>query len=441
MRSLAASFLVYLLPLVGPHFISLWGIVLWLELTTQRGKREPAWIAMDLALSLLVQGAAFLVFHLASRVRSFLRYLLPVAAAPFLLALLNYAYMVGIPERFLIEYVDSPEKTDWSVACTVDGAWVAPVRAGVGLALEKAGRAFLVRGSDEWVSLTMPGCEVRALGLNAVNAGATHVSPDGALLFYRWDVRSQKQSTWLLSAGASEPVELFPPPDANNWYPTLSSDGTAFGWLTSSRTNDGSGFEHSVSVHRIQENETFSVPIPREAGQPQLLGLDRDELAIASSSNEVRGLDLDGNPLWGPIVPNGIESVIHNFRRVENGYVAWDAYRESGRYRVSFRLPHGAGIHEIPKGRSISALSVDPSGRLVAISVSPSLSIGSVRDAVYVIRAIDGAEVYRRNLPAYSRSQVAFLRSEFLAVTLFENGESRVEVLQVPESAREARRN
>jgi hypothetical protein len=76
---------------------------------------------MDVALALLVRAAAFLVFLYASRLRGFLRYLLPVVAAPFLLALLNYAYMVGIPERFLIEDVDAPEKTDWSVACTIDG--------------------------------------------------------------------------------------------------------------------------------------------------------------------------------------------------------------------------------------------------------------------------------------------------------------------------------
>lgn len=438
MRNLAASFLVYLFPLVGPHFVSFWGIVLWMELVTQRGKREPAWIAMDLALAFLLQAAAFLVFLLASRIRSVLRYLLPIAAAPFLMALLNYAYMVGIPERFLIEDVDAPEKTDWPVACTVAGGWIAPVRAGASLALEEAGRAVLVRSDEEWISLAMPGCEVRPLGLKAVNAGGTYVSPDGAVLFYRWDVQAQKQTTWLLSAGASEPVELVPPPEAKNWYPTLSSDGTAFAWLTSSRTTGGAGFEHSVRVHRIAENETHSVPVPRESMQPQLIGLDSDELVIACNRNEVIALDLEGNPLWGPIAPAGIESVIDNFRRLGDGFVAWDVYRESGRYRVSFRLPHGEGIHEIPKGRSISAVSVDPSGKLVAISVSPSLSIGNVRDAVYVIRAADRTEVYRRNLPAYSRSQVAFLRSEFLALTLVENGESRVEVLRVPESLLDA---
>ena len=433
-RNLAASFLVYLLPLVGPHFVSLLGMVLWMEIAIRRGDREPAWIAMDLALALLAQAAAFLVLIVSSRIRNPFRYVLPIAAAPFLLALVNYGYMVVIPTRFLIEDVESPERAGWSVACTVAGAWIAPVRAGAGLALERAGRAYLVRGG-EWIALTMPGCEVRPLGLDAANAGAADASPDGAMLFQRWDVRTQKQTTWLLFAGATEPVELLAPPEEGAWYPTLSADGTAVAWIASARTNEGSAIGYSTRVRRVAENETFSVPIPREASQPQLIGLDAEEIVIAANLNEVLGLDLDGNPRWGPLVPEGIESVLGNFLRLENGFVAWDAYRERGRYRVSFHSASGEGVHEIPKGRSISALSVDPSERLIAISVSPSLSIGSVQDAVYVIRASDGSEVYRRSLPAYSRSQVAFLRSGFLALTLFEDGASRVEVLEVPESA------
>jgi hypothetical protein len=87
---------------------------------------------------------------------------------------------------------------------------------------------------------------------------------------------------------------------------------------------------------------------------------------------------------------------------------------------------------EIPKGRSITAVSVDPDGRYIALGVSRNLSIGDVRDAVFVLRVADGTEIYRRFLPAYTRSQVAFLGPDYLAVSLIEDAMARIDVLRVP---------
>ena len=78
-----------------------------------------------------------------------------------------------------------------------------------------------------------------------------------------------------------------------------------------------------------------------------------------------------------------------------NGWVAWDGYRDTGRYRVAWDIQGAKGLHEIPKGRGITSVSVSPSGRLIAISVTTNLNIGSVRDAVYVLRTSDGREVFR----------------------------------------------
>ena len=45
----------------------------------------------------------------------------------------------------------------------------------------------------------------------------------------------------------------------------------------------------------------------------------------------------------------------------------------------------------------------------------------------------DGKDVYRRNLPHYARSQIAFLGAHFFALSLFEEGESFIEVLRFPD--------
>ncbi len=97
----------------------------------------------------------------------------------------------------------------------------------------------------------------------------------------------------------------------------------------------------------------------------------------------------------------------------------------------SGHLPAGSGSREIPKGRSITALSVSPDGALVAVSTSPSVSLGNIADAVFVFKAADGSEIYRRTLPTYSRSNVQFIGNDYLAMYEFEGDKSRVVVLQV----------
>jgi hypothetical protein len=434
-RSFAASFLVYLIPIVGPHFVSLWGIVLWAEVT--RGEREGNWLACDLALAMFLQVAAVVLFRAAFRLRGAIRYVVLLALAPLFVVFLNWSYMIAIPIRFLIEDVDSPEKTGWPVACTVEDAWIAPVRAGSGLALERAGVAFLHRASNVWGILRMPGCEVR--DLIAIETGAPqHVSPGGAMLFHLWDRAAQKDEVFVLTAGSEEPSRV-DPPDSSPWYPLLSADGTALAWLASIRTEDGRAVEHQIRIRALGTGEERSLRLPAQFERvPQLVGFDASapELTVSFDLRNVVGLDLEGGVAWGPIAPPQMDHVGENFARHPGGFVCWDVYREKERHRIVYQLPSGNGVHEIPKGRSISSITVDPEGRFVAVSTSPSLSIGSVSDAIYVFSARNGEDVYRRSLPAYSRSQLAFLGPGFLAATRIEDGKSFVEVLSVPDSLR-----
>ncbi len=83
-------------------------------------------------------------------------------------------------------------------------------------------------------------------------------------------------------------------------------------------------------------------------------------------------------------------------------------YRDDESYRFAWSLPAGTGSVRVPKGRSITSLAVSPDGRWIALSVTSTLSIGSTADAVSVVRVADGAEVFRKYLPKYTRSSVAF---------------------------------
>ena len=97
-----------------------------------------------------------------------------------------------------------------------------------------------------------------------------------------------------------------------------------------------------------------------------------------------------------------------------------DAYRDEEPYRVAWSLPAGKRLHRVLKGRSINSVAVTPSADLIAISVASRLNIGRIEDAVYVLRASDGAEVFRQYLPLYTRTQVLFPTNETL---LYSTGE------------------
>ena len=84
-------------------------------------------------------------------------------------------------------------------------------------------------------------------------------------------------------------------------------------------------------------------------------------------------------------------------------------------------------------GRSITAVKVDPDGAYVAISETTAMSDYDVQDAVYVLRASDGKEVWQRSLPTYARSSLAFLGGKLFAYTDSDGAHSTVCVLQIPD--------
>jgi hypothetical protein len=112
--------------------------------------------------------------------------------------------------------------------------------------------------------------------------------------------------------------------------------------------------------------------------------------------------------------------------------LAWDAYREEGRYRLHWRTAKGAGSHEVALGRSITAVGAAPSGSYVAVSTTTALNIVHIRDSVFVLRTSDGIEVFRRYLPTYTRSRVAFLGESRFAFDDRQGEHFSVRVLVIP---------
>ena len=95
----------------------------------------------------------------------------------------------------------------------------------------------------------------------------------------------------------------------------------------------------------------------------------------------------------------------------------WDVYRDDGPSRVSWSTEGGSGTHNVLKGRLINSVAMTSSRDLIAVSVSTALNIGQIRDSIYILRAKDGVEIFRRYLPTYTRTPVYFPADDLLAYT------------------------
>lgn len=437
--ALGLSFAVYLIPVIGSHGVWLWGGLLWGEFVVGRSEREPLWLLADAGFALAVQAAVFGLLLWLLRRPGWPAVLGLVAAVPVAPVAVNWGYQIAIPLRFLVEPARAAAKTDWPVACRVERAGVADLRSGASLALARAGEAWIYdTESLEYGLLTMPDCRVSARPIRLENAGGglVEVAPGGAALYRTYEPESGAVSHWFLAADDTVPQRIRAPSDQRAWTPVLSADAAALAWIERRRDAAGNFSGSALVLLPLPEGTVRQVVLDVPANRSlRLIGAAsaRGPFVAEQNHRAVIGLDADGRVSTEPFTPPDLAASGETVRLLGSGWVAWDAYRETGRYRIAWSQPGGDGRIEIPKGRSITSVAVAPDGRLIAVSVTRSLSIGEIRDAVFVVDTVSGAELYRRYLPTYSRSRLAFLGERHLAVSRYENGNAWVEVLAVPE--------
>ena len=419
---------VYLVPLVTVHWIDLFGVVLARELAA--GDKVTAWKAADVALAVLLQAAIYLVAWwsaargMAIAIGVGLAVLVPVTMAA------NVAYLYAIPVYFLIEPDADADRSTWAEACAISGYSLDPVRAGLSRGLERRGETW-IRSDDgmQYAILRTPGCTIEPAAIPAtpLTPGLHQALPDGSLVFVTLERGTAAQTFWLLRRGAKEPRALQPPQGATESPPLVSDAGDWVAWTRRSATR-----ELSLWIEPLESGDAFAFTHPllqRATVVPLELDMAAREVTLNRDLSSFVRLRLDGTPSWGPLQADAIAAQDGTFRYVDGQWLSWDAYVEDGRYRLAWLTPAGAGRREVPRGRSITAAALDPRGRYVAISTTTALNIGAIRDTVLVFRTADGSELFRRSLPTYTRSQVAFLGEEYFAYTEVENGVSRTRVL------------
>jgi hypothetical protein len=448
------SFSVYLIPLVGPHAVWFLGEALWHSWS--RGDKAVTWRLMEWAVALVLQTTAGATWYWVLRRPRGPRALALLVAVP-AVAVANGLYQAVLPARFLIAPDTAREERHWPLLCSIpDEALVTPgskpavVRAPGDVLIAQSSTGRLARVVIQRASDGRTTCEVAPLGLVPLTGGVTPawIGEDGRALLSRTERSGGLSWEWTAGPGmASTPLDAPAGRRAGDPGPVISRDGAAVAWLV---PVPDSGQPPSLSVvvrslvpsARLRSSAAgpdraadIVVPLDRiERGGVVVLDVDMSarEVLLAIGERRFAAIGFDGVPRWGPVRPDGVEALSMTFRRVGPGWVAWDGYRDRGAYALAWVLPAGRGVHHVPEGRGITDVAVHPGGRFIAISVTTSLSIGSVADSVYVLRAADGAQVFRRFLPRYARSSVAFQGDDLFAYTEWDGARAALLVLRLP---------
>jgi hypothetical protein len=412
------SFGVYAIPLVGPHAAWFLGESL---LQGFESNARIAWTAANVTVAVAAQILAGVVLYWSIG-GGWLRKLAWLGVVP-LGAALNVAYMSAIPAAFLIEADSAAETNPWTEHCFVRGAELRPIRTPVTqtssgprawwAALPPDGRDTLLRVPD--CSLTdavLPKAAQSAEGYLDFFTGFQFASPEGAAIIEQTDRRTSMR-TWLMLVDPRGPLRpLAASSDRFQSPPVLSRQGDAVALL---ETVVGSG---PPSLHRVHVRKSTAKSQAPEVevdlaplGPASYVLMDVDaqtrEILVWRNGRPLI-VDFDGQARPVAFEPGEILAQDSTYLRLGEGWVAWDAYREDGAYQIGWSLPGGSGRHRTNAGRSVTSAAVDPTGGLIAISETTTLSIGQARDVVYVLRTDTGADVFRVYLPRYTRSQVVF---------------------------------
>jgi hypothetical protein len=426
---LVLSSSIYLVPVVTAHWIGLFGPALGQELL---GDREPAWKAADVAFALILQAALFvcawwvILRSKAAAVGLTVLLLIPGAMV------VNFAYLYAIPSYFLIERDTTPDSSAWSEVCEVEGFSLDPVRQGISRGLERRGEVWVRQDSGaQYGILRVPGCAVEPVAIPElpIAPGLQQALPDGSVVYATMERGVEGQQFWVLRRGSKEPSRLAVPDGQSDGAPLVSEDG---GWVA--RVTRSPDRESSLRIESLGSGQpiVFSHPLLQRTTLVLVeLDMNRREVVVNRDLSTFARLRLDGTVVWGPLTPGVIAAQNDTFRYLDGQWAAWDAYVENTRYRLEWSTQKGKGQYETPKGRSITSAALDARGRYVAASTTTSLSIGAIKDTVLALRTSDGSEVFRKALPSYARSQVAFIGDAHFAYSDVEGTRSRTRVLRM----------
>jgi len=333
-------------------------------------------------------------------------------------------------------YLGSAEKTSLTEACSAPGAELIADNPGPFLQMEEAGKALVFFAKEnQYGLLEMPGCRVTRLpdapGRTGL-ASAMQIRPNGARLFSTYR-RGTPPFVFWYGANATAPVVEIPqdPTAKQPEFPLLSEDGQWLAVLRTTRTHEES--RNEIILREAMGSGTRSVwPAGLEVSWSDLVAIDmvKQQAVLSRGLREYIWVGFDGHVMRGPVHTGEVQAQPITFRWAGRGWFAWDAYRDSGAEQVRLADAPGNFTAQAERWRLIEQGAVSPDTRYAAISMETNYGrLLALRDAVALYETKNGREIFRKYLPRFTRTPVAFLTSRYFAYS--EGG--AVHVLRLPE--------
>lgn len=312
------------------------------------------------------------------------------------------------------------ERVALAEECVVTDATLAAPRTPMDHPMERDGTVLIYRyPAAHYALLHLPGCIVTPLAdvPERTGQGDLYIVPGGARTFPTIPLGRADVTWWYARDAGTTPTRVaFLPESTSQSAPVLSADGEWLAWMRVNRSADTS--RHSLAMRHPDGTGATVVALPSLGlGAYELLGVDvaAEEFTVARGLDEFLAIGFDGKVRWRTEVRD-VAAQPRTVTRWRDGYLAWDAYREGDAYRMGWSVGAERGSHRFERLRSITHAALDPSGRYAAAGLETQYGrVLSLRDAVVVLRVSDQREIFRRYLPRFTRSNVAFAGDRYFA--------------------------
>jgi hypothetical protein len=353
-------------------------------------------------------------------------------------------YLVAIGACRFATIDPEAERTDLQEVCTVQGKWLSGIGPG-NHAFPGPARFALLHDSRQayWI-LDAQDCALREVKLPSPQPGEINtpleVTNDDALLYVvlSHSAVPVRYGRLDLSTGREISGAMPQPREAVPTSPRFSREGRWGAWIAQ-RSDASDTLRDTVHVGALDRLDSGSVFTPAErlrvdsyavidvapGGEAVLLEPSRGGYLLVDSSGAlIRAFSLDG----------GVRPFFDSVRFSEHGgeYLAWDGYRDGGRYVVQWRINGQLVRKELAQHSSISDGAVSSDWNWIAVSSSANTRGGGGIESV-TLWFRDGATRYHKRLRKATRAPVVFLGDDLFAYPeMDEKGQATTRVFRLP---------
>jgi hypothetical protein len=312
------------------------------------------------------------------------------------------------------------ERTDLREVCTIEGKWLSRIGPG-NHALPGPAHFALLHDSRQghWV-LDASDCGLREVKLPSPRAreiiAPLEVTRD-AILYGVLDDPPERYGLLNFSTGRHVVSEMPQTEEGKSPGAHFSFDGRFGAWLEDGSDNSRDTV-HIASVDRLESAVVFAPGARLGVDDYRLIDVRADGQAVLLESWRGRYLlvDASGALIREFSLDAGVRPALGSVRLSERGddYVAWDSYRDSGRYAIQWRINGRLVRKELAPRSSISAAAVSSNWKWIAVSSSANTRGGGGGESVTVWFR-DGTTRYHKRLRAATRPTIAFLGDDLFA--------------------------